>query len=546
MNTESLSTVPSSIELVAGTGGHKRRTGKRPPCFLPDQSKQLDPFHGCPDFQVPQNHLARSVLKWVTELDTRSLVEKGSALGRRGYDPCGKLAVWLYASLIGVHHASKLAERMKTDAAFLLLSGGYRYSATTLREFRRDHGDFFEAAVLQTVSLAHERGLVDPCQGAVDSMRLRAHASTASIRTRERSEKRLQHLQAADLSKMSEDERKVHAAKVAKHSHAVKHCTKEQRSNFSTTNELAGLLKFPHGGALPGHRISVTAVGVQLRLIVVVLVTSAGHDYGHLEQLARKAREQFLSLGLPETMVLQIAADAGYLCSEDLQFALNNRNWVDVLIHESSKMKASSESKYYGREQFVIHEDGRAFCPAGTEMKGPKPIAEGRRQWTGVGCGDCELKSHCTEGQLRRLTQDPELDKARDAMRKRMEEPGAKERYNKRIATVEPVFSGLEEMMGYRRASSRFAKTVRAEILLKVLAYNLSRIAAARTGYFSLLMTYYTVLLEGDQLRILNAWAPFDENTTSAPHDEKGASHGQIHFIGAMIPQDLRTLFALG
>ena len=34
--------------------------------------------------------------------------------------------------------------------------------------------------------------------------------------------------------------------------------------------------------------------------------------------------------------------------------------------------------------------------------------------------------------------------------------------------------------MGFRRASSRFAKTVLAEIFLKVLAHNISRLLARR------------------------------------------------------------------
>jgi hypothetical protein len=38
-------------------------------------------------------------------------------------------------------------------------------------------------------------------------------------------------------------------------------------------------------------------------------------------------------------------------------------------------------------------------------------------------------------------------------MRARMEAPGGRERYNRRIATVEPVFSNLESAMGFRRAS---------------------------------------------------------------------------------------------
>ena len=57
---------------------------------------------------------------------------------------------------------------------------------------------------------------------------------------------------------------------------------------------------------------------------------------------------------------------------------------------------------------------------------------------------------------------------------------GAKARYNRRIATIEPVFSYLEDTMGFRRSSSRRTDTVRAEVFMKLLAYNLLRLLAAR------------------------------------------------------------------
>ena len=62
-----------------------------------------------------------------------------------------------------------------------------------------------------------------------------------------------------------------------------------------------------------------------------------------------------------------------------------------------------------------------------------------------------------------------------DAMRTRMALPGAKARYNKRIAIIEPVFSYLEDTMRYVRATSRLERTIRSEVSMKILAYNLVR-----------------------------------------------------------------------
>ena len=88
------------------------------------------------------------------------------------------MAVWVYARLTGVHHATKVAAATKTDAAFRLLSGGREISDATLKRFRRQS----LAALQQTVDIAVARGLVDPSPIAVDSVPLRSAASTQSVR----------------------------------------------------------------------------------------------------------------------------------------------------------------------------------------------------------------------------------------------------------------------------------------------------------------------------------------------------------------------------
>ena len=79
------------------------------------------------------------------------------------------------------------------------------------------------------------------------------------------------------------------------------------------------------------------------------------------------------------------------------------------------------------------------------------------------------------------------LERARDEMRERLAQPGARKRYNRRIATVEPVFAFVQEHMGYRRVLSQKPAAVFAEVMLKLLAHNIGRLAAAR----ALLRVYF-------------------------------------------------------
>lgn len=470
----------------------RRRTRRDPrPRFKRDTTEQLDAVAGCPSLQVPADHLARSVQRIVGRLDLSSVEAGYSSLGRRGHAPRRVLAVWVYASLIGIHHATKLSRALETDAALRLLSGGHGISRSTLNEFRLRHGALFADCIAQTVAMAQAEGLLPLDDLAADSMRLRAHASTKEVRTLVRSKKRLAELAAVDESTLSETEREQHRAKIAKHTKAVAECEERGRTSIVTTNPSAALMKFPDGAGLPGHRISAMAAGVKARFLVAVLVTADTNDYGLLEPVVAEAEKTLARAGVPCDAKLQIAADAGYTAQSDLAFAERVRDRIDLLV--DGARESESRTRFFGRNRFVIHDDGSAICPAGRLMKGPARHDHGRAIWTGVGCGECSLRPQCTDGRYRSISANLELDRLRAAMQARLDAPGGLERYHRRIATVEPTFSNIESAMGYRRASSRREGTVVAEVLLKVLAHNVSRLLAARR----LSRVYWLVAPEG-------------------------------------------------
>jgi len=250
-------------------------------------------------------------------------------------------------------------------------------------------------------------------------------------------------------------------------------------------------------------------------------VTSDPTDYGMLKEAVTDARERLLAAGMKVEMgapPMQVAADAGYLAQEDLAFAEAVREKIDILIHQSpAPVRRNAEGKaLFGRDRFQILDDGTATCPAGLAMDGPKRRGEQEKVWTGTGCAACEIRSGCTTGKQRTIVVNTESERLRGLMRERMAQPGAKERYNKRIATIEPVFSYLEDVLGFRRASSRRTETVVAEVLLHVLAHNLDRLrrAAQRSGKaepgrrVSLLVSRVSVLHDSRGTRILAAWVP--------------------------------------
>jgi hypothetical protein len=472
----------------------RRRTRRDPnPRFKADVTRQLDAVVGCPSLQVPDDHLARGVWRVVERIDLRSVESSYSSLGRHGFAPRNLLAVWVYASLIGVHHATKVARLLKTDAALRLLSGGHAVSRSKLNEFRQRNAALFADAIAQTVAMARASGLLPLDDLAADSLRLRAHASTKAVRTLSRSRKRLEELAAVDTSTLDDAARAAHEAKQDKHRAAVEECEKRGRTSIATTNPSAALMKFPDGAGLPGHRVTAMAAGVKARIIVAILVTADTNDYGLLEDAVDATLKMLSRIGVPENTPLSVAADAGYCSQADLAYASSVRGRIDILVdgaHEPDK-----RTRFFGRDRFVIHDDRSAMCPAGRTMKGPTRHSDGRTMWTGVGCGDCSKRAHCTDSKHRTLTANPELDALRAPMQARLATDEGRRRYHRRIATVEPVFSNIESTMNFRRASSRIEETVKAEILLKVLAHNVSRLLASQR-----LFCVYCVLTEDGAL----------------------------------------------
>jgi hypothetical protein len=307
-----------------------------------------------------------------------------------------------------------------------------------------------------------------------------------------RSTERLKELGAVDVSKLSDEARRQHAAKVEKHKDALRRCEEEARTNVVLTSPSAGLLKFPTGASGPGHRVTVVAGGTKTRLAVAVLIDAAATDYGKLGPAVTETRRVLLDAGMREETRLRVRADAGYWTKDDLKFASENASWLDALIAErfsAANPKADGKPKLFGRERFKILDNEKGVtCPADRPMRGPFREKDGDTMWKGVGCSECPLRSQCTPGKQRVLSVDYEGDRLRDKMRKRMNEPDAKALYAERIATIEPVFSFIEDTMGFRRVSSRLPQTVRAEILLKVLAHNIARLCARSRMWIVILL----------------------------------------------------------
>lgn len=436
----------------------------------------MDPEMGAPACQVPADHIAWKVRELTLRMDMGAQGKPRSGLGRPAVDRRNYLAVLLYASLIGIHSMTQVAAALVTDAAFRLLSGGVLISASALASFRRESGTLFESAFNQTIAMGVAERFVEPQDLAIDGMRLRAHASTKAVRTRERSQRRLVDLAKKNVEALTGDERQIHDEKVAKHEEAVRLCDERGVTSVCLTNEMASLMKFPSGGSAPGHRIVAAVSGQHERLAVGLLINASPTDYGQLEGAVADTRARLEGAGVPKGTKLRIATDCGFLGEDDQKFIVAQREVVDIVVPPPVEgVRKNGDVEMFMRSDFTRTDDG-VVCPAGTPMRPPTDRSKRRQSWTGEGCDNCPLKLRCTKGKIRKFEIDLDREIIHKAIIERYEAPGAREFYKRRMATVEPVFSVLETEMMFVRASSRLQETVRAEGFLKFAAYNVGRL----------------------------------------------------------------------
>jgi hypothetical protein len=287
-----------------------------------------------------------------------------------------------------------------------------------------------------------------------------------------------------DVRRLTTEQRARHREKVAKHKKALALCKARKVPSLALSNPLAALMKFSSGALLPAHRLTLTMCGQWQRLVVGAQLDAATNDRGQLESAVQVARNVLTEAGVlrmrgHKRRRLQLAADSGFHSVTDLMFAARAKPWADILLAAPANPPTPDARKaLFRREAFRLNFSRHTVtCPKGRLMDGPHfNRTQSRDRYYGVGCSDCPLKRKCTRAPRRVLSIHWEGERADADMRRRMRHRNAPARYLRRFATAEPVFSLLEDTMGFRRCSSRFPQTIRAEVLLKLFALNLSRL----------------------------------------------------------------------
>lgn len=438
-------------------------------CNVPDPAPARVPAAGTPrlrpvercqvemrcaslDQLLPPDHQARLVWAYVEQLDPtpllRSIKAVSGRVGRDANDPRVLLALWLFATIDGVGSARELDRLCHEHLAYQWLCGGMSVNYHSLADFRKDHVDYLDQLLTDSVATLMYEGLVELQKVAQDGMRVRASAGASSFRREPSLQKCLAEAEeqvAALKNQVDEDDgaatRRQQAARTRAARERLERVQQalEQRQQLlelreqqkeekgakfdpeklraSTTDAEARLMKMPDGGTRPGYNVEF-ATTTGSGIVVGVDVTNSGSDCGQMAPMLDQLQERYEQK--PGAMLV----DGGFTTHADIETA------------------HGSDVKVYG----PIKEEGRQL------EKGQNPYEPKKRDGEGVA-----------------------------AWRQRMGTEEGKTLYRLRAQTAEWT-NAQARNRGFYQARVRGQQKVLAVALLYALAHNLMRAEALRAA----------------------------------------------------------------
>ena len=442
------------------------------------------------DDYIGQDNPVRFIDAFVDTLDLDGLgflraIPKDT--GRPPYDPADLLKLYIYGYLNGIRSSRRLERECGRNVELLWLLRRLSPDFKTIADFRRDNREPIQGACRQFTMLCRELGLFGGRLVAIDGTKFKA----VNSKRRNYSQKALQRAireaderirgYLAELDQADRDEpgeAKLNAEELREKISALKHRKSEERAKLRKLQKVGQQqvsLTDPDSrcmsqgkGSLIGYNVQ-TAVDSKHKLIVAHEVTSQVTDFGHLGRMAKAAKQAL------DCERLEVTADRGYYEVKEVKKCIAEGIKPYIPKPETS---ANIKLGLYDKSMFRYDKRRHCYwCPAGQKMEYRLTREEKGRQieyFVAQGCGACSLKQHCTRSQdNRRITRHVDEDLL-DAMAKRVKAAPSKIRLRKELA--EHPFGTMKASMGAGNFLTRGIKSVRTEMSLTVLAYNLKRV----------------------------------------------------------------------
>ncbi len=243
------------------------------------------------------------------------------------------------------------------------------------------------------------------------------------------------------------------------------------------------------------------------QVIMAGHASGKGQDYDHLVTTIDQAKENVNTVGLGENWFKdkEVLADSNYhsttnlkKCKEeelDAYIPDSNFRKRDARFDNQGRYKPKKKRKLFKLEDFIYEETSDSYiCPGGERLTLRANHARiGYKDYKRYGapegvCLKCKLRKRCMPSPTAKrkylaidLGHSPE-DLIGQMVAKVDTEKG-KERYERRLAIVEPVFANIREHKGFKRFTLRGKSKVDVQWILMCMIHNIEKIVNFGTGF---------------------------------------------------------------
>ena len=334
---------------------------------------------------VPGDHEVRIINDVVDTLDLSPLLNQHEGGGAPAYHPAMMLKVIIYAYSLGIYSSRRIAQELKTDTAFMFLSGLQAPDFRTICLFRAQHAAVLPDLFVEVVRLCASLGMVELGHIAFDGTKLKANAALRQSRDKDSLEKEIECIkeQARQMietsARIDESEEQEHpdgdgsemAKELRKKEYRLKKLNearemleREKLKRVNITDPESRLMQDSHRAIQPSYNGQV-AVDEKEQVIVAADITQETTDHHQLRRMLEEVEQNLGSL--PK----EASADAGYCSYENPEYS--QQKGLDAYIPDdfflALEKKDQSEKRYH-KSNFQYDQMRDVYiCPEGRNLR---------------------------------------------------------------------------------------------------------------------------------------------------------------------------------
>lgn len=442
----------------------------------------------CIDDYITDENSVRVIDAFVMSLNMEELSFKKAVpakTGRPPYSPKDLLKLYIYGYSNAVRSSRKLEAEATRNIEVMWLLGKLTPDFKTISDFRKDNKEPLKKVFKMFTLLCRDWGLFGKETIAVDGSKFKASNSKKNNFSKkkldrsikyidEQIDKCMEEFETNDANengsiKPSAEEIKNRIEELKKrkitYEEYKEKLEKENINEISKTDSDSRQMKVNNNGMDICYNVQ-TSVDDKHKLVVTFDVTNNPSDHNELSKMAIESKEFF------EVEKLDSLADKGYYSAEDLKKCEEAKITTYVAKQLSSNGTGVRE---FFPDKFRYDEESNTYiCPGGQKLA-YKRKKDGRSIYQNfAACGNCEMKELCTKSKKGREISRAEDQDFLDIVDSRTTENKAK--YRLRQTMIEHVFGTVKRTMNAGYFLTRKFDSVRSEISLTFLTYNLKRV----------------------------------------------------------------------